>query len=187
MLFCIRLILSITLFVKLRHIVSHESSHFACKCFRNDSGSVIRVVNFTNDKEFIVTKSLRTIHHDDEVTSLLNDKGIELLIVVLREVEKNVGAIASITLNTEDRNSLNSLNLNVPFNYERINAFIAILSLTFGINILKCFSKMCNCVLIVQSRDQTKSGRFNLSCYRIGSLSYTSYTLPSYMFRLYHH
>lgn len=138
-------------FMQFWHIVSYETSHSAFQASRK-SRSIIRIINLTDYEELAVTKSLRTIHNNDEVTSLLDNKGIELLIVVLREIEKDIGTIATITLITKDRKSLDSLNLNIPLNNKRIDTLESVLWFTFGVDILKCFSKMCNCVLIVQCR-----------------------------------
>lgn len=155
MLFCVRLILSIAFLMQLWHVIRYKSSHSTSKISRNNCRSVIRIINLTNYKELIITKSLRTIHHDNEVTSLLDDEGIKLLIVVLREIEQDVSAIATITFNTKDRKSLDALYLNIPLYHEGINALKAVLRFAFGINVLKCFSKVRNCVLIVHCRYKT--------------------------------
>ena len=147
--------------MQLGHIISYETCHSARKICWDDCRRVIRVVNLTNNEELIVTKTLRAIHDDNEVTSLLDDESIELLIVILREIEKNVRAVATITLYASDRNSLNSLNLNVPFNNKGINALKAILWFALSIKVLKGFGEMCDCILIIHRRNKTKSGWFN--------------------------
>lgn len=147
--------------MQLRHIIGYKPGHSTSKICRDDCRRVISVVNLTNNEELVVTKTLRTIHNNNEVTSLLDNKGIELLIVILREIEKNVRAVASVTLYARDRNSLNSLNLDVPFNNKGINALEAILWFALSIKVLKGFGEMCDCILIIHRRNKTKSGWFN--------------------------
>lgn len=147
-----------------RHVVSYKprkiTSSNISKSFRIIIGN-----KFTDNNKAIVSNALRTIHYHNELTSLLDDKSIILLIIILRETEDNIRNISTITFYRKNRNSLNTINFKFPLVNKLVKTLPAILSyLLGGIDIHQSLSEMGDRILIIKSSDKTDSRGFLQIC-----------------------
>lgn len=116
------------------------------------NGTVVIIEDFTYYQEFLVRNTLRTSIDPNQLTGFFDDEYIMLLIIVFSETEQDIGTIQAIAFgNGSERNTFDAVDIQIPFNYERIDGLESILLvLISSIDIHQGFRQIRSGVLIIQ-------------------------------------
>ena len=143
-----------------RLLVRDETSRVTRIAARQiQNGTVVIIEDFTYYQEFLVRNTLRTSIDPNQLTGLFDDEYIMLLIIVFGKTEQDIGTIQAIAFwNGSERNTFDAVDIQIPFNYERIDGLERILLvLISGINIHQGFRQIRSGVLIIQCGHNTET------------------------------
>lgn len=145
-----------------RLLVSDETSRVTRIAARQiQNGTVVIIEDFTYYQEFLVRNTLRTSIDPNQLTGFFDDEHIMLLIIVFSETEQDVGTIQAIAFgNSSERNTLDAVDIQISFNYERVDGLESILLVFISsIDIHQSFRQIRSGVLIIQCGHNTEPRR----------------------------
>lgn len=140
-------------FMHFRLLVRDETGRVTRIAARQiQNGTVVIIEDFTYYQEFLVRNTLRTSIDPNQLTGFFDDEHVMLLIIVFRETEQDIGTIQTIAFgNSSERNTFDAIDIQIPFNYERIDGLESILLvLISSIDVHQGFRQIRSGVLIIQ-------------------------------------
>ena len=180
----------LTLLVQLRHVISDKACSVTCKITSITASNlwlIKTIMDLCNYQPWVICHSLRAINYAELLTSLLYNKHIKLVVIVLWHIEHYIRLVKTIASWRSDLNLMYTINLNVPLNSKRVNALITLSLLTvYSPHVHKCLGHVWSCILWIEVCYDAHTWWFIQKCYPRGSLSSCSCSLSSCKFRLSH-